>query len=102
MKTVKILLLMLAAVFCLPAFSQLAMELNSNQTHYMQYESIYMHLRIRNDSGRPMVFGKNEKLTAKLYFEIADTRDLTETSPKASGHAEITLLFIPRESNASE
>ena len=85
MKTVKILLLMLAAVFCLPAFSQLAMELNSNQTHYMQYESIYMHLRIRNDSGRPMVFGKNEKLTAKLYFEIADVRGriIEEYEPKA-------------------
>ena len=36
-----------------------------------------------------------------LYFEIADTLDLTDTSPKAKGQAEMTLLFMPRESNAS-
>lgn len=53
-------------------FAQLAMELKSNQAYYMQYEAIYMHLRIRNDSGRPIVFGKNQKLLAKLYFEVAD------------------------------
>ena len=37
-----------------------------------------------------------------LYFEIADTLDLTDTSPKARGHAEMTLLFMPSVKRASE
>lgn len=66
------MLLVLAAVS--PVFAQLAMVLTPNQSAYMQYEPIYMHLRIRNDSGRPVVFGTNRKLQAKLYFEVTDLR----------------------------
>lgn len=65
-----IILLLLIALS--PVFAQLAMVLTPNQTTYMQYEPIYMHLRVRNDSGRPVVFGMNRQLQAKLHFEITD------------------------------
>lgn len=71
------------SVFC-SAFAQLAITLKTNQMTYMQYEPIYVHLRIRNDSGRPVVFGKNSKLLAKLYFEITDQkgRMISPANPK--------------------
>ena len=69
----------------MPIFAQLAMVLTPNQQTYMQYEAIYMHLRIRNDSGRPVVFGQNKQLQAKLFFEVSDIngRVLPELSGKS-------------------
>ena len=72
MKSFKIMLIMFLAMFSASLFAQLALKLVPNQQKYMQYEPIYMLLRIRNDSGRPIVFGHNAKLQAKLYFEITD------------------------------
>lgn len=74
MTFLKKLLILITITAVSPLFAQLAMILNSNQRTYMQYEPIYMHLRIRNDSGRPVVFGLNNKLQAKLNFEITDLR----------------------------
>ena len=66
MKSFKIMLIMFLAMFSASLFAQLALKLVPNQQKYMQYEPIYMLLRIRNDSGRPIVFGHNAKLQAKL------------------------------------
>ena len=74
-------LLFSLAVF--PVFAQLAMVLTPNQMAYMQYEPIYMHLRIRNDSGRPIVFGLNRQLQATLYFEITDLNGKVLNNPEA-------------------
>ena len=70
MKSLKLLLIMFFAMFSASLFAQMVLKLVPNQQSYMQYEPIYMLLRIRNDSGRPMVFGHNAKLQAKLFFEI--------------------------------
>lgn len=72
MTFLKRFIILLISLAAFPAFAQLAMVLTPNQATYMQYEPIYMHLRIRNDSGRPIVFGLNSKLQAKLHFEIRD------------------------------
>lgn len=74
MKSLKVLLIMFFAIFSASLFAQLGLKLVPNQQCYMQYEPIYMLLRIRNDSGRPMVFGHNAKLQAKLFFEITDQK----------------------------
>lgn len=83
MKSFKILLLLLFSIVSAPLFAQLALKLTPNQQKYMQYEPIYMLLRIRNDSGRPIVFGHNIKLQAKLFFEITDQKGnmISEENP---------------------
>ena len=74
MRILKIAMLLLCFMLFMPLSARLAIKLASNQSSYMQYEQIYMHLRIRNDSGRPIVFGQNSKLLAKLHFEITDLK----------------------------
>ena len=72
MRSLKVLFFVICCMSVSPLLANLAMRLTPNQSTYMQYEPVYMHLRIRNDSGRPVVFGQNAKLRAKLYFEITD------------------------------
>ena len=52
---------------------QIAMQLASAQRTYMMYEPIKLALRLRNDTGRPLVFGLNEEIRAEIYFEIQDS-----------------------------
>lgn len=70
----KFILMLFLMIFSVSSFAQLALKLVPNQQKYMQYEPIYVLLRIRNDSGRPIVFGHNAKLQAKLFFEITDSK----------------------------
>jgi len=51
-------------------FAQLAMKLELNKQNYIQYEQIFARLIVRNQSGHPIVFGKNEKLRGTIRFEI--------------------------------
>ena len=55
----KILLCIL--IFCyfnsLEIFAQLAMKLESNRKNYMTYETVYVKLTMKNQSGHPLVFG---------------------------------------------
>ena len=51
-------------------FAQLAMKLELNKQNYIQYEQIRAKLIIKNQTGHPIIFGKNEKLKGKIRFEI--------------------------------
>lgn len=53
-------------------FAQIGMQLATSQRTYMLYEPIQVVLRLRNDTGRPLVFGLEEDLKAEIYFEIQD------------------------------
>ena len=39
------------------ASAQMGMDLPLNRSMYMQYEPIYACVTLRNDTGRPLVFG---------------------------------------------
>lgn len=67
-KTIWLAAALVAAAF--PAFAQVSVELALNQEKYMQYEPIYARVRLRNYSGQPLVFGKNERLKGELLLEI--------------------------------
>ncbi len=62
-----LLLLMMA----LPVQAQLAIELQLNRTVYMQFEPMFAKVSIRNYSGQPLVFGKDDKLRGELCFDVA-------------------------------
>ena len=50
--------------------AQVAMDLTLNRSIYMQYEPIYACVTLRNDSGRPLIFGRKAELQGFLLFEI--------------------------------
>ncbi|MDD5697632.1 MAG: hypothetical protein PHH77_03350 [Victivallaceae bacterium] len=54
--------------------AQLAMSLKMNRSHYLQYETIYAQVSIRNNSGHSIVFGEDKRLQGKLLFKIIDSQ----------------------------
>lgn len=78
-------------------FARVGLEVSLNRDVYMQYERIYICLTIRNNSGRPLLFGKDPELQGFLMFDVRNERDLP--MPKR-GNEEISvtgLLLQPGE-----
>ncbi len=50
--------------------AQLAMKLELNSQNYLNYETIYAKLQLRNLSGHPLVFGSNTILKGRLKFDV--------------------------------
>lgn len=67
-----------AMLMAWPVAAQVSVELMLNQEKYMQYEPVYARVRLRNYSGQPLVFGKNEKLKGELLLEIELNRRLIQ------------------------
>ena len=63
--------------------AQLGLEISLNRKVYMRYEPIYACVTIRNDSGRPLLFGKDPRLQGFVLFEIRDSRG--RVIPQRSG-----------------
>ncbi|MBO5724112.1 MAG: hypothetical protein J6S58_04720, partial [Lentisphaeria bacterium] len=51
-------------------YGQVAMKAEILQTHFLQYEPVYLRLTMRNQSGHPLVFGEHSGLRGSLRFEI--------------------------------
>ncbi len=84
------------AVLCatLTVSAQVAMDLTLNRSLYMQYEPIYACVTLRNDSGRPLLFGKRAELQGYLLFEVTDQRG--RPIPKRPG-ADLTVTGLVLE-----
>jgi hypothetical protein len=52
--------------------AQLAMSVKMNRSNYLQYETVYTKVTIRNNSGHAIVFGDDKRLRGKLLFKIID------------------------------
>lgn len=66
---------LLAAICAATTVSaQVAMDLTLNRSIYMQYEPIYACVTLRNDSGRPLLFGHKAELQGFVLFEVTDQR----------------------------
>ena len=70
--TLKPLLVLLLFCAVSSAFCQLGMKLSLNRSVYMQYEPVYACVTIRNNSGRPLLFGQDPKLQGFISFIIRD------------------------------
>jgi hypothetical protein len=57
------------------ARGQVALKLLMSRKYYLQYETVYAKVVMRNDSGRPLAFGHDKKLRGKLLFEITRIDD---------------------------
>ena len=58
--------------------AQVSVDLALAQHNYMQYEPIYAKVRLRNYSGKPLVFGKDAKLSGELLLEVEYNRRLIQ------------------------
>lgn len=54
----------------MPLFGQIALKVETAQTHFLQYEPIHIKVTMRNVSGHPLVFGENALLRGTLRFDI--------------------------------
>ncbi len=75
-------------------FAQLAMNLKLNSDDYIRYEKIYAFLTIKNQSGRPIIFGTNKNLQCKISFDIETLRGDRPKSLEAPMY-EITDTLLP-------
>ena len=62
-------LLMLSAGSLL--FGQIGMALEINRNCFLQFEPVYAKITFRNDTGKPLLFGKSPRLQGFLMLEIS-------------------------------
>ena len=58
-----------------PLYGRLTVGLRFNRSKYMQYEHIYACVTIRNDSGKPLLFGSRPELQGFVLFDVRDKND---------------------------
>ena len=87
----------LMLICALPVAAQVSVELVMNQEKYMQYEPIYARVRLRNYSGQPLVFGKDEKLKGALQLEIVQNRRFVKPI-KQEDFSLIGTVLLPGQS----
>jgi hypothetical protein len=56
----------------LPAAAQIGIEVSLNRSTYMLYEPVYACVSLRNDTGRPLLFGSNPRFQGFILFDIRD------------------------------
>lgn len=71
-KMVKAAVMLLLMLAVMPVSGQLSVTLRFNRTHYMVHEQVYACVTIRNDSGRPLIFGERPELQGFILFDIRD------------------------------
>lgn len=52
------------------AAAQLALDIDFSRNVYLVNEPIYARIRMRNDSGAPLVFGESSELQGRLHLEV--------------------------------
>lgn len=73
--------------------AQVGITLQMNRKTYMQYETIYSKVTLRNYSAHPLAFGKNKGLHGQLLFEIYDAKGaLVQRTSNSLPEIEGTLL----------
>ena len=87
----------LLAVFSPPLSAQIGIEVSLNRDVYMLYEPVYACVTLRNDTGRPLLFGKNPKLQGFVLFEIKDRTGRVVPQRPDSGVSVTGLMLRPGE-----
>ncbi len=59
----------------LPVTAAIGMKITTSRVMYMRHEPVYAMVTLRNNSGRPLLFGNDARLQGFLLFEIRDSHD---------------------------
>ncbi len=76
---------------------QIGIEVSLNREVYMQYEPIYACVALRNDTGRPLLFGKDPRFQGFVLFEIKDLEGKTIPQRPNTGVSVTGLVLRPGE-----
>lgn len=90
LKQVAALLLLISGA---ALYAQIGISMALNRYVYMQHEHIFAKVTLRNDSGRPLLFGKDPALQGFLLFDIRDSANRPIKS-KSSADLSITGLML--------
>ena len=96
-KIVKTALFVLLLTAFLPLNAQLVVSLTFNRTRYMIYEQIYACLTLRNDTGKPLLFGSRPEYTGFILFDIRDSSNRLIFPRKGAEISTHGLLLAPGE-----
>jgi hypothetical protein len=66
----KVLFFMIFGVFALNAYSNAIVQIRSNHSRYLKYESININVRIKNDSSQSLIIGNPETENANVTFQL--------------------------------
>ena len=81
------------AAAALPASAQIGIEVSLNRSVYMQYEPVYACVSLRNDSGRPLLFGADPRFQGFVLFDIRD-RDGRPVPQRPHAGISVTGLIL--------
>lgn len=81
----------------LPAAAQIGIEVSLNRSIYMQYEPVYACVALRNDSGRPLLFGADPRFQGFVLFDIKDRDGRPIPQRKDTGISVTGLMLRPGE-----
>ena len=70
MKILMVPLLLFTGI--LPLFARVGINMSVNRGVFMKHEHIYVCVTLRNDSGRPLLFGRDPELQGFLMFDVRD------------------------------
>ena len=77
----------------LPAAAQIGIEVSLNRSIYMQFEPIYACVSLRNDTGRPLLFGSDPRFQGFVLFDIRD-RDGRPIPQRPNAGISVTGLIL--------
>ena len=77
--------------------AQIGIEISLNRDVYMLYEPVYACVTLRNDTGRPLLFGKNPKFQGFVLFEIKDRSGRVIPQRPDAGVSVTGLVLRPGE-----
>ena len=80
-----------------PLAAQIGIDISLNRDLYMQYEPIYACVSLRNDTGKPLLFGQNPRFQGFVLFEIRDRDDRIVPQKKNTGISVTGLIMRPGE-----
>ncbi len=93
----KIAVVLLLMIGVLPLSGQLALGLRFNRDNYMLYEHIYACISIRNDSGKPLIFGNTPQLQGFILFDVRDQNNRLVPRRKGREFSAKGLYIAPGE-----
>lgn len=85
------------AAAALPAAAQIGIEVSLNRSVYMQFEPVYACVKLRNDSGRPLLFGSNPRFQGFVLFDIRDRNGRPVPQRPNTGISVTGLMLRPGE-----
>ena len=96
-KQFKCLAVILLLVSCSVLSARVGIEISLNRNVFMRFEHIYACVTLRNDSGKPLLFGGDPALQGFLLFDIRDSYNRPVHARKNAEISVTGLLLAPGE-----